>query len=336
MSGELLTLDQVQEKVDVKDYKSSKPIDFASKKNRIEHDGEDYILAMGGKERRITPGGIYNMMRSMKLPPALPKRLQAHPDLVANLVSEYADRQAISLRSLSRGKSIVSFVDTDHTLVSNTQILEGVRNAFGEPLFSHVNTHDDGKASFNIVSEEKKKLIVGKDDSFLGGVRIENNPLASSTTRIESYLSRLVCLNGQISTRAHWSAPRQIEDDASNWIKMNIGHARVESEKMFDSIARLADKKIDANMMDFIENMYEQLKVPEKVRDLITRRVVKEGAETLYDLFNHITYVASNYKSVRQDPELSARLMRIGGHFAEHIEDSCSSCSRPVLLAVAD
>ena len=51
----------------------------------------------------------------------------------------------------------------------------------------------------------------------------------------------------------------------------------------------------------------------------------------MYDIFNHVTHVASNYKRVRENAGLSARLMRIGGHFAQHLEDMCRTCSRPIL-----
>ena len=60
---------------------------------------------------------------------------------------------------------------------------------------------------------------------------------------------------------------------------MVLKSAEKESRKMFDSVNKLAKSKIDVNLMDFLDNMYEQLNVPETVRDLITRRIVKEGAD---------------------------------------------------------
>ena len=326
----LLTLDQVREQVDVNDYKTSKPIDFASNKNRFEHDGDEFLLVTGKKEKMITKSGMTNLMHAMRLPPSLPKRLEAYPDILQDVVNRVSDRSGMALRTLSRRSAIMSFLEGDHTLISNAQLLDATERALKEPLFDGAVTTEDGRASFAVVSESvNPKLLIGKKDKFLGGVRMENNPLRASSTKIEAYLERLVCLNGQISSQAIWTAPRSIDDDVGDWLNMNIGHAAKESEKMFDSISKLAGRKIDAEMSDFLENIYEQLKVPEKVRDLITRRIHKEGCDTLYDLFNHITYVASNYRKVRDDADLSARIMRIGGHFAEHIDHTCRSCNRP-------
>ena len=326
---ELLTLDQVKDEVDLYDYKTSKPIDLSRKKNKVEHDGDEYILSASGKDKRITKGGMANLMNVLNLPAALPKKLENHPDLVRNLVNDVCDRNGAYFRTLSKRNSIVSFVDAEQTLISNSEILDAAKSALKEPLFDSAFIDEEGRGKFTIVSEAKNKMNVGKNDRFLGGVRVENNPLRASSTKIEAYLERLVCLNGAISTQAHWTAPRNMDAEIKEWLVTSMGSAVNESNSMFTSIAKLADKKIDANMMDFLENMYDQLKVPEKARDLITRRVVKEGADTLYDLFNHITYVASNYRAIRENPDLSARLMAIGGHFSEHIEQICKSCNRP-------
>ena len=162
-------------------------------------------------------------------------------------------------------------------------------------------------------------------------LEIENNPFKSPSTKIESFLERMICLNGIIAPGVHWSAPKYMKGDADEWLSDSIKKAEKESRKMFDSVNKLAKNKIDVNLMDFLDNMYEQLNVPETVRDLITRRIVKEGAEIMYDIFNHVTHVASNYKRVRENESLSARLMRAGGHFAQHLEDMCRTCSRPIL-----
>ena len=326
---ELLTLEQVKDEVDLRDYKTSTPIDLSRKRNYFEHDGDDFVLVSSGKDRRITKGGMANLMHILNLPSALPKKLETHPDIVKNVVNEVCKRNGAYLRTLSKRNSVVSFVDTDQTLVSNGEILEAAKSALKKPLFDMASIDENGVGNFTIVSETKEKLNIGKDDRFLGGVRIENNPLRASSTKIEAYLERLVCLNGAISTQAHWAAPRNMDSEVKEWLVTSMGSAVKESNNMFASIAKLSDKKIDANMMDFLENMYDQLKVPEKARDLITRRVVKEGADTLYDLFNHITYVASNYRAIRDDVDLSARLMAIGGHFSEHIEEICRACNRP-------
>ena len=330
----LMTLEEVNDRMG-RDAVQLDPVDFSNKKHQLDYDGNTFVLSVGKKERKISEDGISYLTQVLDLPKALPKKLATEPDMMTYILNERAKRSGSILSPLKRGSSIVSFVDHSQTLVSNQQVMESIGKCVNGPLFDKVYVGENGVSSFTVVSENDKKMKIGKGDNFIGGVRLENNPMKSSSTKIEAYLERLVCLNGAIAPSAHWSAPRTIDGDVGDWINDNVGYAMGESRKMFKSIAKLASSKIDSNLMDFLENMYVQLKIPETVRDLITRRIVKEGASNMYDIFNHITFVASNYRAIREDDTLSARLMRISGHFAQHIEDVCNSCSRPVLTEPA-
>jgi len=50
-------------------------------------------------------------------------------------------------------------------------------------------------------------------------------------------------------------------------------------------------------------------------------------ARSLYDLFNAVTYVASNTEEILDDPRLTRRLMKIGGRMSSHPE-VCGECFR--------
>ena len=269
----------------------------------------------------------------LNLPKSLPNKLANDPELMTDIINKRSVNTNAALNAIKKGKTIVSFISDSQSIISSKQILDSIESNLKGPMFDSFSMLDDGTTTFNIVSTENKPLGISKQDKYFEGVRIENNPLQESSTKIETFLERLVCLNGTISPSVHWLAPKHMKGDVDEWLSDSIKKAERESRKMFDSINKLAQNKIDVNLMDFLDNMYEQLKVPETVRDLITRRIVKEGAANMYDIFNHVTHVASNYKRVREDESLSVRLMRIGGHFAQHLEDMCRTCSRPILSA---
>ena len=329
----LLTLDEVKEDVLAKSYKIDKVVDFSNKANNFEFNGDHFILNQGNKHNNISRNGIDYLVNMINLPSSLPNKLSSNSELMTYNLNKRSASINAELRPVRNGNTIVSFVDDKKILVSNEQILDSIDKNIKGPMFDSCETNNKGSTSFNIVATENKYLKISDDDRYFEGVRIENNPLKSSSTRMESFLQRLTCLNGMIGSSAHWSAPSNIKGDIDEWLSLNMKHAIKANRKIFKSIQKLSDNKIDSDMMEFLGNMYDQLKVKEVVRDLITRRVVKEGASNMYDIFNHITYVASNYKAVRQDQTLSASLMRIGGHFAQHLEDTCKACSRPILSA---
>ena len=329
----LMTLEDVKEKVSSLNYTKAEAVDFVSKKNRFEYDGENFRLIHGKKDKRVGAGGIKNLVKVLDLPSALPKKLSGDPELMLHIMNERSSKNNGNIRVLSKGNSALSFIDGDQTLISSNDILDNVGKALKGPMFDKVTIHEDGNVTYNIVATKNKPFVAKKGDNFVGGVRIANNPLQCATTKVESYLERLVCLNGMIAPRAVWSSPKIIEGDVDEWVRDNVTHAYNNSKNMFKSILKLVGNKeklkIDSHLMDFLENVYDQLKIPETVCDLITRRIVKKGADSMYDIFNHITYVASNYKAVRENDKLSARLMEIGGEFAQNIEDLCNTCHRP-------
>lgn len=328
---DLMTLDEVKQVAGVRNYKHDKPVSFAKKGNEFHFDGNYFVLAANGKQSKVTNEGVKYLTKLLKLPVSLPKKLDDDPDLMANILNFRSHNTGAELRPVKKNKTIVSFIEGQQNLISTDTVLNAIEENVKGPKFDSFDVSEDGSTSFNIVATKGKPLTIGKHDSYFDGVRISNNPLEASSTKVETYLQRLVCLNGSVAPQIHWSAPRNAHGDMGDWLADSIKSAVKESRKMFTSISKLSESEIDVDLADFIDNTYEQLKVPENVRDLITRRIMKHGAKSMYDIFNHITYVASNYTKVRSNADLSARLMRIGGHFAQHIEDMCKACSRPIL-----
>jgi hypothetical protein len=79
------------------------------------------------------------------------------------------------------------------------------------------------------------------------------------------------------------------------------------------------DEELTAMLADF--------GIPPAVRDMIRRRLVNSPASNLYQLANHVTYVASNFSRVMEDPNLVRRLMRVGGNIVQH-HAICETCHR--------
>lgn len=323
---QLLSLEDVANTITSGDYKKGSVVEFGGKKRGVQFDGEDYVLR-GKKDRQITESGINYLIKALGLPPALPKKIDA--DILAYVINTKASRTSASLSPILSGRKIVSFVGSGTTLISNEEIVDSIGRTMREPQFDKVYQGEDGNLSLTVVSEGKKQMSVTKGDKFVSGVRIVNNPMASKSTSIESYIERLVCLNGAIVPQAIWRAPNVINGDTDMWLDQNMESAIKETRTMFKSIKGLREHRIDGNLTDFLANLYEDLKVPVSIRDTITRRAIDKGTDNLYDLFNHITYVASNYKKVRDSDDFSARIMRISGYLANNGSDICAQCNRP-------
>lgn len=311
------------------DYSNTMKIDFADKKTMVEHDGNSFILKAGKKSRVITDDGIDRLMRTMKVGKTIRKDFLNDPELVKYVINRTAERQGLFVSGLTRDSSVVSFVAPDQTIISNEQILEAIKKKIDQPYLDKFYMTDKGESSFYIVSNPEGTLSVGKNDRFANGVLIKNNPLVATSTSIEGFLERLVCLNGMIARRSVYEAPKEFEVGINKWLGSSITAAMKASAGMMPDIEKLKQHKITVDLSSFLESLYADLKVPVKARDLISRRIMAEGADTMYDIFNHITHVASNYREIRDNEGVSSTLMRNANDFVLDIESFCDSCNRP-------
>ncbi len=321
---------EVEEIAAANDYQRSKMINFTDKGVNISNVGERFILTNKGKEYIINPLAMKNVVKSLELPVAMVRKLETYPDLLAHNIDYMIQHKGLSRKALIKGKQVVAFADINASLVRNEQVLDALKTNLEPLVIDKVDIGSDGTLRINAVQEDDK-LKITKGDIFRSGVFIRNNPYGNSKTSIEGYLGRLVCLNGMISGETVFSAPKVIDTPIPSWLNTNIKRARSVGENLFKSIRELKNKTIDVEIAEFMEGVFLDLQIPADVQARILSRIVQQGANNMYDVMNHITYVASHYRDVLNDPELSGRLMRAGGHFAQHVAETCGSCNRAVV-----
>ncbi len=325
-----IPISEVEEIAAANDYERSKKINFTDKGVSISNEGESFILKNQNKEYMIHPLAMRNIVRSLELPVAMVKKLETYPDLLAHNIDYMIEHKGLSRKALIKNKQVVAFADINASLVKNEQVLDSLKKNLEPLVIDKVDISPDGTLRINAVQEDDK-LKVTKNDIFRSGVFIQNNPYGNSKTSIEGYLGRLICLNGMISGETVFSAPKIIDSPIPSWLTTNIKSARAVGENLFTSIKELKKKTIDVDVAEFMEGVFIDLQIPADVQARILSRIIKNGAETMYDVMNEITYVASHYREVLNDPVLSGRLMRAGSHFAQHVSETCDNCHRAVV-----
>ena len=329
MERTLLKIDDITSQATAMDYSKSIKVDFADKKTSIDHDGNSFLLRTGKRTLPLTDDGVDRLMRVMKQGRTLRKDFQNDPELVKYVINRTAERQGLFVNGLTRDRSVVSFIAPDQVIIPNEKILEAIAKRVPDPMLDRFTMTEKGDTGFYVVSNSDGNLKVGKNDRFASGVLIKNNPMVTTSSSVEGYLERLVCLNGMIAARTIFEAPREFEVPVTKWLNSSIREAIKATNGLMPSIQRLKDHVITVELSSFLEAMYKDLKVPIKARDPISRRIMAEGADTMYDIFNHITHVASNYREIRDNDNISAALMRNANDFVLDIESLCQSCNRP-------
>lgn len=325
----VVTLDKAKELVARKDVSGSSVIDVSDKKVKFTNDDEQFYLNSGKKEYKVSDTAVKSLLNTLDLPLALATKIQPYPDLMSHNINYIMKNKGGSFRTLRRKDSIVGFCDPSNTVISNSRIIRSLEKVFGpELLIEKCDVGTDGAFDINVAGSGKSKLKVEKGDYFKSGVHVHNAPFGMTDTLIEGYLCRLACTNGMIANDQVFKAPRELGDDVNEWLKSNIKEASDITGSLFGKIKKLRDKSFKGDPVVFLSSLFDELKIPERMQTKILYRVGEHGADNMYDLLNHITYTSSHNRTIRTDPQMRNRLMRMSSHFVDHAQEICGTCNR--------
>jgi len=137
-----------------------------------------------------------------------------------------------------------------------------------------------------------------------------------------------VCTNGAISTQNVMQFTRkEARGDRDEWIREKVGTVYAAGAFEFDRIRSLQDVSLSDHTAETLDSTFSQFGIPQQVRGMIARRVINQPAPNMYGLWGHVTYVASNFARVVEDPFLARRLQTAAGHIVEH-HLICRECHR--------
>ena len=199
----------------------------------------------------------------------------------------------------------------------------------GQELSVHHISHDPQRTSFSITTSESRKAAELKVGDVLDtGVTISTSYFGMEPLAISAYVHRLKCTNGMVSTEhAYRHSRRNSDTDPREWIYESLYDAFAASDEELDSLARLRSFTFDGHLSTALKSVFDEYKVSASIQDSILTAVIDQVPETMYDLLNIITFIASNDDEILKDGRLSTQLMRIAGSLSTHPE-MCGSCHR--------
>lgn len=263
----------------------------------------------------ISSGGMYN----------------EYPNLLVHNFNYVAPRKSLSGKLHIKDDNVVSFSTDDGYVVKGEKVIDLMEKNIPGVAFDQVYKTSGDIQHLHAFSQDKKFITNIGDkankDIFRHGVTVEYSPTGIALPKVHGYALRTICMNGQIGMGQVFRST--VGDNDEHWFDINIKKAFKYTSTFVDKIKSLLGVKLNkAKVEDALESLYEDLRVPKKIRERISLRIAEHGADTAYDLYNHLTYVASHYKVARENPDFIPRLMESAGKLVEHQRGSCSSCNR--------
>lgn len=205
---------------------------------------------------------------------------------------------------------------------------ECIESVIGDPdsldyLFPHSSLE---LVSFSIAGPETVAPVPG--DIFRAGITFRYSPVDEEPMTIQGFNHRLVCSNGMYAVENMQMSRRHPADDAYEWIRANAAAIWENRQQQFEALAHAREVALpELNAGELIDHIYRNFTIPRAAREAVSDRILHEGAGNLYDLINHITYVASNNEELASDFELQSRLFSQAGEIASHAQ-LCPTCNR--------
>lgn len=300
--------------------------------NKLTYDDGKVFLDVGDDRFGITSSAYLHLGQMVGIPKTYNEKTP--PSLTVPHVNYWLANKGMAQLSLAaeeveeQGQVVKLFSRGAIEPVSNDKILEAVANRWGENLLVHHVSHDLFNTTFSVVSPDVE-TEVEKGDVVRTGVTIDNSYALEHPLMVSSYVHRLICTNGAISADNvyRYSYTGGGGEGSDDWLTQVIEEAFNQADAEVERLRRLKEVKFNGHLSDALGSIFGEFSVPTGVRQRITDRVMDSDVRNLYDLYNTVTYVASNTEEILDDPRLTRRLMRIGGRMASHPE-ICGECYR--------
>ena len=222
--------------------------------------------------------------------------------------------------------AVANFAKGEDDPIPNTRVLDKITEIFGPELNVYHVSHNRDHTAFSLTTREEHEVQLR--DVVRAGITVENSMANLAPLTLSAYQQRLVCTNGMISTETVYrAAKRHGGDGFEEWLASAV---RGVQEHLAYEVALsqdMASRELDGHISDHLASIYAEFSVPRSAQEGITARILDRQPRNLWELTNAFTDVASNDSETLEDPQLSLRLMRVGGQIASH-QETCGSCHR--------
>jgi hypothetical protein len=214
--------------------------------------------------------------------------------------------------------------------VSNERLLVAAENVIGKDNVAgyHKISSTLDFTTMSLVTNKSFQPI--NKDTLFGGVQIRNSILGKKTVEVSPYIFRQWCTNGAISSESVGRYTRKRRgggDDIDDWMTEIIGSASNALDREFERIRHLTTVSVTGHLGEVLDGIQKDHSIPKNTMNDIRDEATSSNAQTMYDVWNAITRVATHSDSMT--PLSAIKLQGIAGHVTKQNE-FCTSCYRTI------
>jgi hypothetical protein len=255
-------------------------------------------------------------------------------ELVVPILDEALRMNETELKAIVRDGTVVAFTPPEAQVVNPVHLLNLMERGIGgrKEVIGYQVAGDWSRMFISLVGGLSQKFGVMEDRQGRKKGDVINYGTTATFTpygidlpgqavplEIGGWTHQLVCTNGAVSTQNVMRFSRkEAKGDRDEWVSEKIGQAYAAGNVEFDRIRSLKEVGLGDHTAETLDSTFGQFGIPVRVRGMIARRMINHPSNDMYGLWAHITYVASNFARVVEDPFLARRLQTAAGAVVEH------------------
>jgi len=163
------------------------------------------------------------------------------------------------------------------------------------------------------------------------GIRVVISPNEMYAPRAHAYTFRQWCKNGMTTEDKlpcfSKSMAKGGGDNFRKWVDSTVIEAQAAINKEHGRLVRLDAVKTDEHTGDVIDSILRRGEIAVAVREDIRKVAIDQPTETLYDVWNILTRVATHSTVLEKHPASLPLLEQVTTHLADHGQ-LCPTCHR--------
>lgn len=212
------------------------------------------------------------------------------------------------------------------------KMLTGLAKQYGETevLADYKFHHDLERTHLRLIVPGYQRVIKGTkvhDDTWSTGLDYYNSLIGLRQTRLQGYLFRWVCTNGNTDTATQtggFERRGQTEADALEWITNAVDEVLGGLEPALDQVQKTVSEPVAGNVVPILKGLFREFGIPKKERTRILETMADtEGDLSMYDLLSAVTMTANIEELDDRDV---TRLLDLGGHITNASTGLCGNC----------
>lgn len=272
----------------------------------------------------ITSSGIQSACAELGIPARFLME-KCSPDLQERVLAELAETKPIY--PVMKNDEVTAFMSDVGYFVDTERMFDVLDNAIPSADFNRVYTHP--RDGIGIAISGERQTAVRKGDLVGSGALVKFHPFGSAGVEVQTYVNRLVCTNGMVSTESRSKYRRPASEgygsDLYDWVRERTifayDQAAAEVERLRASVDIILT---DSNREGIMRHALDRL--PSSTRGAVQDLLITNPPDTLYDMINILTDVASHQVERIGTAE---ELMLLANNTIDHTR-TCEECHQVV------